>query len=110
MRGQSTEGRLFVLPHEAAVSEHIGAKYGVELTLHDLTLGRSFRPVWMVVKSLKTGVNVRVSPERERVLMLSNFRSARTRGTHPPRLDYARTMRVAAVSYCTKRLLTDGPL
>src|SRR6266851_9495753 len=32
MRGQSTECRLFVLPHEAAIAEHIGAEYGGELT------------------------------------------------------------------------------
>src|SRR5229473_3798397 len=32
MRGQSAEGRLFVLPHAAAIAEDIGAEYGGELT------------------------------------------------------------------------------
>src|SRR6266851_3024433 len=32
MQGQSAEGRLFVLPHEAAIAEDIGAEYGGELT------------------------------------------------------------------------------
>ena len=49
MRGKSTERRFFVLPHEAAVAEDIGAEYGGELTFHaptpeyapDYSVGRS---------------------------------------------------------------------
>ncbi len=33
-RGQTTEGRLLVLPHEAAIAEDIGAEYGGELPFH----------------------------------------------------------------------------
>src|SRR6266436_716953 len=32
MRGQSTEGRLLIFPHEAAIAEDIGTEYGGELT------------------------------------------------------------------------------
>src|SRR5216683_28163 len=41
MGGQSAKSRLLVLPHEAAIAEDIGAEYGGELTLHDLTPGGS---------------------------------------------------------------------
>jgi hypothetical protein len=34
---QTAECRLFVLPHEAAVAVNVGAEYGGELALHDLT-------------------------------------------------------------------------
>jgi hypothetical protein len=35
MCGQSAEGHLFVLPHEAAIAEDIGAEYGGELTFQN---------------------------------------------------------------------------
>src|SRR5713226_4384712 len=52
MRGQSTERRLLVLPHEAAIAEHVGAEYGGELALHDLTPRRE-SSFWLLVLSIR---------------------------------------------------------
>src|ERR1700751_1497172 len=34
VRNKRAMSRLFVLPHEAAVAEHVGAEYGRQLTFH----------------------------------------------------------------------------
>jgi hypothetical protein len=34
MGGKGAQRRLFVIPHEAAVAENVGAEYGGELSLH----------------------------------------------------------------------------
>ena len=47
--------RLFVLSHEAAVAEDIGAEYGSELALHAPIPGQSFRPASIVVNLLRRG-------------------------------------------------------
>ena len=48
MRGQGAERRLFVLPHEAAVAEHVGAEYGGELTFHPPPLASHARKNYRV--------------------------------------------------------------
>src|SRR6266851_618999 len=49
MRGQSAKSRLFVLSHEAAIAEDIGAEYGGELTFQNF-------PKWIVNSSLQSGL------------------------------------------------------
>src|SRR6266851_6201937 len=92
MRGQSAKGRLFVLPHEAAVAEDIGTEYGGELTFqYPPIASRLSRRVLMDVKDclkrhavLRLGVgcprafarerrrkSLRVDPSMERALKRS---------------------------------------
>src|SRR5712692_1552530 len=53
MRGQSAKGRLFVLPHEAAVAEDIGTEYGGELAFqYPPIVARLSRPALTDVKAV----------------------------------------------------------
>jgi hypothetical protein len=55
MARQGAERRLLVLPHEAAVAEHVGAEYGGELALQTAPLRHGpVRRGWLSIRSVAT--------------------------------------------------------
>ena len=64
MRGEGAVSRLLVLPHEAAIAEHIGAEYGGELAFQypppeyapDYSTGPSIKAMCALSSSFVTPV------------------------------------------------------